>query len=213
MTSREFEPASESPVSMSPFEQIESGVRSYCRAFPTVFASARGSHLFDQQGRPYLDFFAGAGALNYGHNNPRFKAKLIEYLEADGVTHALDMATVAKGRFLEAFRSVVLKPRGLSYKVQFPGPTGTNAIEAALKLARKVTGRPLVVNFTNGFHGMTLGALAVTGNGYSRGGAGVPLGNVATVPYDGYLGAEVDSLDYFEKALDDPSSGLGRPRP
>ncbi|MDH5490741.1 MAG: aminotransferase class III-fold pyridoxal phosphate-dependent enzyme, partial [Myxococcales bacterium] len=145
-------------------ERLESEVRSYSRSFPTVFTRAEGSTLHDQRGRAYLDFFAGAGTLNYGHNDPFLRERLIEYISAGGISHGLDMMTEAKGHFLEALESRILLPRGLRYKVMFPGPTGTNAVEAAVKLARKVTGRSNVVAFTNAFHGMTLGALALTGN-------------------------------------------------
>src|SRR3546814_19218129 len=89
-----------------------------------------------------------------------------------------DMYTEAKAAFIECFEKLILEPRGMDYRLQFTGPTGANAVEAALKLARKVTGRTNVVAFTNGFHGVTLGALACTGNGYHRGGAGVPLEGV-----------------------------------
>lgn len=196
---------------MDIFETLESEVRGYCRAFPAVFASARGAVLVDERGRNYLDFFSGAGVLSYGHNHPRLKQALIDYLSEDGIVHALDMATIAKRDFLERFRDVVLEPRKLDFKVQFPGPTGTNAIEAALKLARKVTGRQRVISFTNAFHGMTLGSLAITGNAAKRAGAGVPLDNTAVVPFDGYLGKDVDTLDYLERVLDDGSSGVDTP--
>jgi diaminobutyrate-2-oxoglutarate transaminase len=196
---------------MDTFERNESEVRSYCRSFPAVFDRAVGSRLYDEGGRPYLDFFAGAGALNYGHNPPELKKELIAYLAGDGITHSLDMSTRAKRRFLERFEEVVLRPRGLSYKVQFPGPTGTNAVEAALKLARKLTGRESVVSFTNAFHGMTLGSLSVTGNGFRRRGAGVPLVMADTMPFDGYFGADTDTLQYFEAFLDDDGSGVDRP--
>lgn len=150
------------------FETLESEVRSYCRDWPAVFTSASGSWIRDENGRDYLDFFAGAGALNYGHNNPVLKSALVDYIMNDGITHGLDMSTVAKREFLETFQRNILEPRGLDYKVQFPGPTGSNTVEAALKLARKVTGRSAVINFTNAFHGMTLGALSVTGNSMKR---------------------------------------------
>lgn len=196
---------------MNTIERHESEVRGYCRAFPVIFKTAKGSHLVDEDGKRYLDFFAGAGVLNYGHNDERLKAALIDYIESDGVTHSLDMFTAAKRTFLERFDEVILKPRGLDYKVQFPGPTGTNAVEAALKLARKVTGRERIISFTNGFHGMTLGSLAVTGNSFKRNGAGVPLGNVTPMPFDGYLGAGVDTLDYLEAVLNDAGSGVDKP--
>ncbi len=193
------------------FERLESEVRGYCRSFPTVFTHAEGATLRDAKGRTYLDFFAGAGALNYGHSHPVMRDALIAYLQSGGVVHTLDLHTAAKARFLETFEQLVLRPRKLDWKVMFPGPTGTNAVEAALKLARKVTGRTEVVSFTNGFHGMTLGALAVTGNAGKRAGAGVPLGHAQALPYDGYLGDSVDTLDLFEHMLRDGSSGLDLP--
>ena len=96
------------------------------------------------------------------------KAALIEHIANDGVTHGLDMHSDAKAAFLETFERLILKPRGMDHKVMFTGPTGTNAVEAAMKLARKVTGRQTIVAFTNGFHGMTMGALACTGNAGKR---------------------------------------------
>ncbi|GGY84298.1 diaminobutyrate--2-oxoglutarate transaminase [Streptomyces omiyaensis] len=193
------------------FETVESEVRSYCRAWPTVFERATGSRLFDEHGRPFLDFFAGAGSLNYGHNNPALKRSLLDYLGSDGITHGLDMSTTAKRRFLETFRSAVLAPRGLPYKVMFPGPTGTNAVEAALKLARKVTGRKTVVSFTNAFHGMSLGSLALTGNAGKRAGAGVPLTHTTQMPFDHYLGGRTPDFLWFERLLEDSGSGLDHP--
>jgi diaminobutyrate-2-oxoglutarate transaminase len=196
---------------MGVFEQLESEVRVYSRAFPAVFATAQGHHVTDEQGKRYIDFFSGAGALNYGHNNPYLKERLLAYLAADGVLHSLDMSTTAKREFLERFQRVILAPRGLDYKVQFCGPTGTNAVEAALKLARKVTGRRTVVFFTQAYHGVTLGSLAVTGNASKRQAAGVPLTHTVALPYDGYLGAGVDTLPLLERMLDDGHSGLEKP--
>jgi diaminobutyrate-2-oxoglutarate transaminase len=196
---------------MTVFDDLESEVRSYCRSWPVVFDTARGSHLTDVDGRTYLDFFAGAGVLNYGHNPPALKRPLLEYLQRDGVTHALDMYTKAKGDFLQTFSELVLAPRGLDYKVQFPGPTGANSVEAALKLARKITGRESVINFTNAFHGMTLGALSVTGNSMKRGGAGVPLVHATPMPYDNYFDGTVPDFLWFDKLLSDAGSGLNQP--
>jgi len=193
------------------FDRLESEVRGYIRSFPTVFESAEGHTLIAEDGTRYIDFFAGAGVLNYGHNNPRLKQKLLDYVEADGVVHTLDMASVAKRRFLERFEEVILRPRGFDYKIQFPGPTGTNAVEAALKLARKATGRQNVVAFTDAFHGMTLGSLAATGNAAKRAGAGVPLANTTSLPFDGYLGDDVDTIAVLARNLEDTSSGLDKP--
>ncbi|NKY84778.1 diaminobutyrate--2-oxoglutarate transaminase [Nocardia veterana] len=196
---------------MTVFESLESNVRGYCRSWPTLFDTASGAWLRDGSGRDYLDFFAGAGALNYGHNNPVLKEALIDYIARDGITHGLDMSTVAKRELLETINNVLLDPRGLDYKVQFPGPTGANAVESALKLARKVTGRTQILNFTNAFHGMTLGALSVTGNATKRAGAGVPLTYATPMPYDGYLDGADDDLAWMERVLDDNSSGVDKP--
>lgn len=201
----------ESKTSMQVFERLESEVRSYCRSFPTVFTKASEASIWDVNGREYIDFFAGAGALNYGHNNERIRRKLIDYLLADGVTHSLDMATKAKENFLTAFDSIILKPRNLSYKVMFPGPTGTNAVESAMKIARKVTGRTNIICFTNAFHGMTQGSLSATGNKFKRSGAGVPLSCTTFAPYDGYFDKQLDTSLMLDKLLGDPGSGIESP--
>ncbi len=193
------------------FEQLESEVRSYSRAWPVVFDQARGARLRDTDGKTYIDFFSGAGALNYGHNHPVLKQALLDYLAEDRVLHSLDMNTVAKAELLEQLRAVVFEPRGLSYRVQFPGPTGTNAVEAALKLARKVTGRKQIVSFTNALHGMTLGSLSVTANSMKRNGAGVSLNDSTHLPYCGFLEDEVDSIQLLEALIEDRGSGLDLP--
>ncbi|GAB3605118.1 diaminobutyrate--2-oxoglutarate transaminase [Conyzicola nivalis] len=192
------------------FSDIESDVRGYIRSFPVVFERAVGSIMTDQQGTEYIDFFAGAGALNYGHNNPSMKKRLLEYIESDSISHSLDMATVAKKGFLEAFQSIILEPRGLDYKLHFTGPTGTNAVEAALKIARLSTGRSTVVAFTRAFHGVSGSSLAVTANQHFRQAAGYTLDNAVFVPFDGYLPG-LDTLAYLEQMLNDPSSGLDKP--
>lgn len=196
---------------LSVFEAVESEVRSYCRVWDTVFDRAQGSWMYDERGNRYLDFFAGAGSLNYGHNHPVLKRALIDHLERDGVTHGLDMSTVAKRDFLEKFLNRVLLPRNLPYKVMFPGPTGTNAVEAALKLARKVKGRESVVFFTNAFHGMSLGSLAITGNAFKRAGSGTPLVHATPMPFDGYADEGTGDFRWFERLLKDQGSGLDRP--
>jgi diaminobutyrate-2-oxoglutarate transaminase len=193
------------------FDHLESNVQSYARAFPRIFDRARGAELWDVHGRRHLDFLAGAGSLNYGHNNTVLKRALIDYIESDAITHGLDLHTTAKEQFLRAMRDIVLEPRGLDYRVQFTGPTGTNAVEAALKIARKVTGRTNVISFTNGFHGVSMGALATTGNRHHRGGSGVPLYGTTPMPYDGYFGDGIDTIDYLERMLSDPSSGVDHP--
>lgn len=194
---------------MEIFDQWESEIRGYCRAYPTVFASASNAVQVDEQGKSYVDFFAGAGVLNFGHNNPRMKKAVIEFLQNDGVAHSLDMATTVKRDFIRAFADTILKPRQMQYKLQFMGPTGTNAVEAALKLARRVTGRTEIVAFSQGFHGMTLGSLACTANRYFRGAAGVPLNNVVHMPFDD--GNAKSSIASLREIFENPSSGYDQP--
>ncbi|MEZ8340545.1 diaminobutyrate--2-oxoglutarate transaminase [Vibrio cyclitrophicus] len=194
---------------MDIFKKQESNVRSYSNSFPVTFAKSKGCWLETKQGDRYLDFLAGAGSLNYGHNNPILKQALLEYIEMDGITHGLDMHSEAKAEFLEALSRFILEPRALDYKVQFTGPTGTNAVEAAIKLAKKVKSRSSIVAFTNGFHGCTAGALAATGNQHHRQGAGSNLNNVTRFPFEGYAG--IDGLKLFETMLTDNSAGMDKP--
>jgi diaminobutyrate-2-oxoglutarate transaminase len=193
------------------FETLESEVRSYSRSWPVVFTHASGATQRAEDGTTYLDFFSGAGALNYGHNNPKLTKPLLDYLASGAVVHSLDMMTPAKREFLETFQELILKPRHLDYKVMFPGPTGTNTVEAALKLARKVTGRQHILSFTNAFHGMTLGALSVTGNSLKRKGAGIPLTNSSKIPYDDYFDGATADFMWLERVLEDSGSGVDKP--
>ncbi|MCW8835067.1 MAG: diaminobutyrate--2-oxoglutarate transaminase [Rhodospirillales bacterium] len=193
------------------FEQVESDVRGYIRAFPAIFDTAEGAELVDENGNRYVDFFAGAGTLNYGHNNPRITKALIEYLERRGIVHALDKATVAKQTFLQTFVDTILSPRNMEYKVQFTGPTGTNAVESALKLARLVKRRSNIISFTNGYHGLTMGALAVTGNTFYRDESYGLRANTDFMPFDGYFGPDVDTVEYLRRFLEDGSSGVDLP--
>jgi diaminobutyrate-2-oxoglutarate transaminase len=192
------------------FDDMESAVRSYCRLFGCIFSRAQGAVLFDQDGRRYLDFLTGAGALGYGHNDPHIKQAVIAYLQADGVISSLDLHTTAKLAFLRKFRQTILVPRGLEYRVQFCAPTGSDAVEAALKLARKITGRDTIVAFTNAYHGVSLGSLAMTASEHERRSAGVPLQFVTRMPFEGYLGPHVDTISLLHDMLR-PGSGIDRP--
>ncbi len=196
---------------MSIFAEMESNVQSYARSFPVLFDRAEAAAIYAADGRRYIDFLAGAGTLNYGHNNPHCKQALLDYIASDGITHGLDMHTRAKGEFMESFQRHILAPRQLDYRLQFTGPTGTNAVEAAMKIARKVTGRHNIIAFTNGFHGVTLGAAAATGNQHHRGGCGLNLGGVTRMPYDDYLDQSLDSTVLLDKMLGDASSGIDAP--
>ncbi|WP_083799174.1 diaminobutyrate--2-oxoglutarate transaminase [Roseobacter sp. AzwK-3b] len=194
------------------FTRRESEARSYCRSFETVFTKAKGAEMTAADGTTYIDFLAGCSSLNYGHNDPDMKEALVAHIAGDGIAHGLDMYTQEKARFLEAYEENILKPRGMDYKVMMTGPTGTNAVEAAMKLARKVTGRRNIVAFTNGFHGMTMGALSLTGNAGKRAGAGCgSLCGVTRMPFDGAFGDEMDTLRQMEMMFDNPSSGVDAP--
>ena len=192
------------------FENVESNVRSYCRSFPTVFVKAKGSVLIDENGREFVDFFAGSGALNFGHNPDVMNKRMIAYLQSDGVVHSMDMYTAPKRDFLTFFQENILAPRGLNYRIQFAGPTGTNAVEAAIKLARKVKQRENVFALMGAFHGMTLGSLALTTDRCSREGAGQCLSNVTHIPAPDMF-PELDTIAYIERLITDDHSGAEKP--
>ena len=192
---------------MSVFEKYESEVRSYCRAFPVVFDRSEGCFMYDENGNKFLDFFSGAGALNYGHNNPYIIDKMMKYLQHGGILHALDMNTAAKREFLTKFEEKILKPRGLDYKVMFPAPTGTNAVESAFKLARKVKGRQTIFAFQGAFHGMSLGALAATSHAYPRAASGTPLLGITFMPYPYGFNNSFDTIGYIQNVIEDDHSG------
>ena len=191
------------------FEKNESEVRSYCRKYPVIFDKGLNSELYSVDGRRYIDFLAVAGSMNYGHNNPEIKDEILTYLQDDHVINMMDMYTSAKEEFLSTFSSKILEPRGLNYKVMCCGPTGTNAVAAAIKLARKNTKRTEVLAFGGGFHGMTLGSLALTTDKVSREGASLPLTNVTHIPYEGTQG--IDSIAYLKWVLTDDHSGVDKP--
>lgn len=195
----------------SVFEKYESNVRSYCKKWPVEFSYAKGSFIIDNDGTKYIDFFNGAGALNYGHNNDYIKEKLIKYLESDAIVHSLDMYASAKKEFIEFFEEKVLYPRGLDYKLMFPGPTGTNGIEMALKLARKVKQRSNVFAFMGAFHGMTLGSLSLTTEEFARKGAGVTLTDVTHIAPPYYMDGKFDTIAYLREMLKDDHSGVDKP--
>jgi diaminobutyrate-2-oxoglutarate transaminase len=192
-------------------DKLESEVRYYSRIFPARIRSAVGALLRDVHGREWVDFFAGAGALNYGHNQPEMKARVLTYLESNGIVHSLDMDTEARSEFIHKFDGVVLAPRHLSYRIQFTGPTGTNCVEAALKLARKVTGRSTVAAFTGAFHGVSLASLAVTASADKRQAISGSLHGVVRLPFEGFLGGGDEELRWIEAMLCAPGAGIEKP--
>lgn len=209
--SREAEADARATQGAPDYFEWESAVRSYCRSFPMEIDTAKNAIVTTPSGREYIDFLAGAGSLNYGHNDPAIKEALVDYIRRDGIAQSLDLHTTAKRGFIQRFVEIILQPRGLAYKLQFTGPTGTNAVEAAFKIARLSTRRVSIGAFTNSFHGMSLGALAASGNRHKRSGSGLPLSNVTVFPFDGYFGAGVDTIAQIERMLEDPSSGIDMP--
>ena len=193
------------------FERYESNIRTYCRSFPALFARGEGRYLFDNQGRKWLDLLSGAGSMNYGHNHPVLKQALIEYIEANGIVNSLDLSTTAKSEFLRALNEVILEPRGLEYRCQFCGPTGTNVVEAALKLAKKITQRKGVVAFSNSYHGMSAGSMAISSSQgrYSS----EPYFNserVTFMPFEGFSGCE-EEIKLIRSMLTLKGSGIQAP--
>lgn len=198
-------------TTVSIFERRESEARSYCRGMPATFTTASGSEIMDDAGRTYIDFLAGCSSLNYGHNDPDMKSALVDHITNDGIAHGLDLHTDTKAAFLEVFEQHILEPRDMDHRVMFTGPTGANAVEAAMKIARKVTGRTNIIAFTNGFHGVTTGALSATGNGYHRGGAGTSLNGVTRMPFDGFFPGETNTAEFLDAMLKDKSGGVDAP--
>ncbi|MBR1225195.1 diaminobutyrate--2-oxoglutarate transaminase [Bradyrhizobium sp. AUGA SZCCT0176] len=190
------------------FAEHESQVRAYCRHLPALLKTARGAIITDAEGDTYVDMLSACGALNYGHNHPHLRCAAVDYLLSDGISAGLDFHTEVKLRFMSKFEETILTPRGLRYRMQFPGPTGTNCVEAAIKLARKATGRSSVVAFTNAFHGVSMGSLAATGSASCRASARGLLGGVIRLPYDGYSGAGLAEIARFERMAMDPSGGI-----
>ena len=189
------------------FGRLDSAVVSYSRSTKVTWEKGRGHKIFDASGKSYLDFLSGCGALNYGHNDPDMRDALVSYITDDGITMGMDFFFEAKAGFLESFERHILQPRGLDYRLQFTGPTGTNAVEAAIKIARKYTNKANIISFTNGFHGCTLGALALTANEDYRASFQLGLSGTHRLPFDGYAEG-VDSAALFDRMLKDGSSGL-----
>lgn len=189
---------------------LESNVSGYNKSFPTTFRKAKNDLLTDVNGKVYIDFFAGAGALNYGHNNDKLREAILAFLMSDAPVHFLDMDSEIKLQFLQKFNEVILRPRNMNYKIQFPGPTGTNAVEAAIKLARKVTGRKTVFSFTHAFHGMTATSLALSGSQEGKHSC-IPSQDIVFFPYDGFMGEGVNTIDWMEKLTETPGTGIHKP--
>ena len=200
-------------------DQFESKVRSYPRKLPFAIASAKGAWITDVEGNEYIDCLSGAGTLALGHNHAVVKDSIQRALDSHLPMHTLDITTPLKDAFSERIYNL-LSTKDDEYCLQFCGPTGADAVEAALKLAKQVTGRTGIISFSGGYHGMTHGALAVTGNLSPKQGIEGLMGSVQFLPYpNGYRCAfglpKTQSIQahstYFERFLTDIESGVTKP--
>jgi diaminobutyrate-2-oxoglutarate transaminase len=196
-------------------EELESNARSYPRGIPVAFAEGRGATMRDVDGNTFIDFFAGAGVLNVGHGNPVVAAAASE--QQSRLVHALDFPTPAKLRLIRALKRVLPGRLSRTARVHFGGPTGSDAIEAAIKLARAHTGREAIVAFQGSYHGMTAEALAATSNTGLGGPVSTPV-HFLPYPYDyrspfGINGKSCwrACVRMLETALGDPASGVPKP--
>lgn len=199
----------------------ESNARSYPRRIPLALKRARGIHVEDVEGRTFIDCLAGAGTLALGHNHPVVIEAIRQVLADELPLHTLDLTTPVKDRFVQDLFAALPQSFASQAKIQFCGPTGTDAVEAALKLARIATGRSTVLAFQGGYHGMSLGALSLMGNLKAKTPLGALLGQgvqFLPYPYDyrcpfglaGKAGVQAN-LRYLENLLSDPESGVQAP--
>ncbi len=197
--------------------KMESNVRSYPRKLPLAIAKAQGSWVTDVEGNEYLDFLAGAGTLALGHNHPQIISAIKEVLDSGLPLHTLDLTTPMKDAFSAELLSFFPKDE---YVLQFTGPSGADANEAAIKLAKTYTGRGNVIAFSGGFHGMTHGALSLTGNLNAKNNVQNLMAGVQFLPYPheyrcplgigGEQGAKALTY-YFENFIEDVESGVVKP--
>ncbi|MCO8170250.1 aspartate aminotransferase family protein [Pseudomonas sp. 21LCFQ02] len=202
-------------------KQQESNARSYPRRIPLALKRARGIHVEDVEGRIFIDCLAGAGTLALGHNHPVITDAIRQVLDDELPLHTLDLSTPIKDRFVQDLFAVLPPALSAKAKIQFTGPTGTDAVEAALKLVRIATGRSTVLAFHGGYHGMSQGALSLMGNLKAK----TPLGSLLSTgvqfmpfPYDyrcpfgqGSEAGVQTNLHYLENLLSDPESGVQPP--
>jgi diaminobutyrate-2-oxoglutarate transaminase len=192
------------------YEELESNIRSYCRKFPYEISAAQDSWLYTSDGRRFLDFTCMAGSTNYGHNHPHLRDALLEYLKANGPVGTLDYHTSAKTAMLVSLKTHILEPRGLGYKVLFTGPTGTNSVECALKLAKKLRPTGEVCVFRNSFHGMTQGSLSICGLARRRASLYVEHRKVETYDFPNHRSSR-HAADSVARLIESISAGVMQP--
>jgi diaminobutyrate-2-oxoglutarate transaminase len=195
--------------------RLESKARSYPRAVPIAMAQGRGATIRDADGNTFLDFFGGAGVINVGHSNPAVLAAASEQQSA--LVHALDFPTETRMGLLRRLKAILPGRLGERVRFHLGGPTGSDAVEAALKLVRAHTSREGIIAFQGSYHGMTAGALSVTSDtGYDRPAASPVHFMPFPYCYRCPLSLKPDScglacVKLLENSLDDPHSGVPEP--
>jgi diaminobutyrate-2-oxoglutarate transaminase len=199
-------------------ERRESNARVYGRHFPIAVAEAEGSFLRDVDGNVFIDFLSGAGVLSLGHNHPELVAAATTQLGL--FVHGLDLPTPAKDAFVEAQLSMLPEAMRDHVKIHFCGPTGANAVDAAIKLCKTATGRGDVVSFQGGFHGTTHAGMALTGVVANKAPIGNGMPGVHFFPFSHCSSCPLDltrdrcatnCVSVLENALRDPNGGIVRP--
>ncbi|WP_261132230.1 aspartate aminotransferase family protein [Bacillus sp. Marseille-Q3570] len=198
-------------------ERRESNARSYPRRIPIAIEEAEGIFVTDVEGKRYYDCLAGAGTLALGHNHPVVIEAMEQVIRDKRPLHTLDLTTPVKEEFVNEIFSSLPEPLKDRAKIQFCGPTGGDAIEAALKLVKTATGRSSILTFHGGYHGSTHGTMAISGNLGPKERVQGLIPDVHFLPYpytyrcpfgfEGEEGHEISS-QYIENLLDDPESGI-----
>ncbi|MFF0749712.1 diaminobutyrate--2-oxoglutarate transaminase family protein [Streptomyces sp. NPDC004267] len=192
--------------------QRESAARTYARSLPIVPVRARGLTIEGADGRRYLDCLSGAGTLALGHNHPVVLEAIRKVLDSGAPLHVLDLATPVKDAFTTELFATLPGKLADNARIQFCGPAGTDAVEAALKLVRTATGRRGVLAFSGAYHGMTAGALDASGGAGDVRVARLPYPRDYRCPFGvgGERGAEL-AARWTENVVDDPKSGVPTP--
>ncbi|WP_436739283.1 diaminobutyrate--2-oxoglutarate transaminase family protein [Streptomyces sp. BBFR102] len=187
----------------------ESAARTYARSLPIVPVRARGVTIEGADGRRYLDCLSGAGTLALGHNHPVVLEAIRKVLDSGAPLHVLDLATPVKDAFTTELFATLPPALASRARIQFCGPAGTDAVEAALTLTRTATGRSGVLAFTGAYHGMTAGALAASGGAREQRVTRLPFPQDYRCPFGvgGEQGAEL-AARWTESLLDDTKSGV-----
>ncbi|MGX0891170.1 diaminobutyrate-2-oxoglutarate transaminase [Pseudomonas sp. ADAK2 TE3594] len=201
-------------------EHLESQVRSYPLRFPFTIARAQGAFIEDTHGQVYLDFLSGAGALPLGHNNAEVNQAIADQVQSLMPFQTLDVMTPVKDEFIKSVMAFLPGDFSKNACIQFCGPSGSDAVEAALKIAKQFTGRDNIASFHGAYHGMTNGSLALMGNlnaKHRRSGL-MPGVHFFPFPYSlrckfGLGGEAGDraSIRYIESVLHDQESGIVKP--